>query len=121
MFAVNEESLQLREEAEMADKQRGNRKRASRRRRRRRCRRRGKGNKTVDTADKGRKEGEQVEPVRHAESRLKDPPPTRSLWEKTIRDRKMKLVQHETTERDKRRVLLGEIYEKDPDYFHQIF
>ena len=44
----------------------------------------------MDIADKGRKEGEQVDPVRRAESRLKDPPPTRSLWEKTIRDGKVK-------------------------------
>ena len=121
---MDEELLRLREEAEEADKQRGNRKRASRRRRRRRCRRRDKGNETVDTSDKGRKEGEQVEPVRRAESQLKDPPPTRSLGENMIRDGKVKWVQHETTEeeeRDERRMLLCEIYEKDPDYFHQIF
>ena len=82
LFAADEELLRLREEAEEADNQRGNRKRASRRRRRRQCRHRGKGNETVDTMDKGREE--------RAESCLKDPPPTRSLWEKTVRDGKVK-------------------------------
>ena len=48
----------------------------------------------------------------------------RSPWEKTIRDGKVKWVQRKTIEeeeRDKRRVLLHEIYEKHPDHFHQIF
>ena len=88
--AADEELLWLKEEAEEQDRQRGNRMRDNRRRRRRRRRRLGKENETVDIADKGRKEGEQVDPVRRAESRLKDPPPTRSLWEKTIRDGKVK-------------------------------
>ena len=124
MFASDEELLRLREEAEEADKQRDNRKRASRPRQRRQCRRRGKGNEAVDTVDKWRKEGEQVEPIRRTESRLKDPPLTRSLWEKTIRDGKVEWVQRETIEeeeRDERRVLLCKIYENDPNYFHQIF
>ena len=80
LFATDEELLRLREEAEEVNKQSDNRKRASRRRQRRRCRRRGKGSGTVDTADKGRKESEQVESVHRAESRLKGPPPTRLLW-----------------------------------------
>ena len=62
--AAGEELLRMREEAEEKDRQRGNRMRDNRRRQRRRRRRLGKENETVDIADKGRKEGEQVDPVR---------------------------------------------------------
>ena len=54
--AAGEELLRSREDADEADKHRGNRKRTNKRRQRRRHGLRGKGNKTVDTADKGRKE-----------------------------------------------------------------
>ena len=70
---TDEELLRWREEAEEAAKQRSNRKRANKRRQRRRHRCCGKENKMVDTADKGIKEGEQVELVR-----LKGPLPRKS-------------------------------------------
>ena len=106
-YAADEELLRLKEEAEEKDRQRGNRKRDNRRRRRRRRRRLGKENETVGITDKGRKEGEQVDPVRRAEFRFKDPSPTRSLWERTIRDEKVKWVQHETTEEEERNKMEG--------------
>ena len=62
--AADKELLRMKEEAEEKDRQRGNRMRDNRRRRRRQRRRLGKENETVDIADKGRKEGEQVDPVR---------------------------------------------------------
>ena len=124
MRAAEGKLLWLREEAIEADKQKDNKKHANMRSRRRKGRRLSKKNETADTADKGRKEREEAELIHHVESRLKDSSRAKLRWEKTVRDGKVKWVQHEVTEeevRDKRRALLHEIYEKDPDYFDQAF
>ena len=58
------------------------------------------------------------------ESRLKDTPPAKLRWEKTVSEGKVKWVQRAATEEEvmvKRRVLLHEMYQKDPDYFPQAF